>query len=240
MDAAPHTGYFNAVTVRYGTSGPRQNLFTATGTGAVSSWVLDYPAMLGPTGVILSRGLVTENGAEKTLSMTGDGGSYTYSAATNAITRAAGDLPNGPRHHADLYGDVSADGVCAKTRAKSPRMGAIRSRREAPDIFDKAEATTLAAALIRQNIAAPKEITMPTRPGGPAGFELPGTVMTLTYTDRLISGTYLILATEVRIIADKYPQYTYRFVEGDETIRTATQELRSPVERLDSVAAPAR
>ena len=51
------------------------------------------------------------------------------------------------------------------------------------------------------------------------GFELPGTVMTLTYTDRQISGAYLILGTEIRIIADKYPQYTYRFVEGDETIR---------------------
>ena len=51
--------------------------------------------------------------------------------------------------------------------------------------------------------------------------------MTLTYTDRLINGPYLILTTEIRILADKYPHYTYRFVEGEETIRTATQELRS-------------
>ena len=220
------TGYFNAVTVRYGTSGPRQNLFTATGTGAVSSWVLDYPAMLSPNGVILSRGLVTENGAEKTLGMTGDGTSYTYSAATNAITRAAGALPAG--HVITLiYTVMYPQTVFAQDATEIAAHGRYQVTREAPDIFDKAEATTLAAALLRQNIAAPKEITLPSRPGGPAGFELPGTVMTLTYTDRLISGTYLILATEVRIIADKYPQYTYRFVEGDETLKTATQELRS-------------
>ena len=104
--------YFNAVTVRYGTAGPRQVTFTATGTGAIASWTLDYTAMLSPDGVIQSRGLVTENGAEKTLSMTGGGGSYTYNATTNAITRAAGGAAVRPRHHPDLYGDVSPDGVC--------------------------------------------------------------------------------------------------------------------------------
>ena len=64
MEQRRTTGYFNAVTVRYGTAGPRDVFFTATGTGWTLSWTLDYrTALLSPAGIIQSRGLVTENGA---------------------------------------------------------------------------------------------------------------------------------------------------------------------------------
>ena len=71
--------------------------------------------------------------------MTGGGGNYTYNATTNAITRAAGNLPAG-HIITFIYSVMFPQTVYAEDAGEIAAHGRYQATREAPDIFDKAEA----------------------------------------------------------------------------------------------------
>lgn len=182
--------YANRVTV---VAGPAEQLLkteTITGNGTLDHWVLTYTPMTDANGFILSRGLVNENGADLTLSPPAGGGSYTWTAATNTLTRSGGALPLG-QVSTFVYAVQFPISVTVNNGAEQAAHGIYVKRYIADDVTDIATATQLATGLLSRTIAAPQIVRVTHR----KGLAKPGQSVVLTFSERNISGTYMI--TEV-------------------------------------------
>jgi len=215
--------YVNSVTLRYGTETTVLKTFTATGTGSVSSWVLDYDPALNSDGYIISEGVVTEVGvAIRTLSAPGGGGFYTWTAATNTLSRTAGNLGAGVVITL-VYSVQFPQTVTVEDAGLIASDGKYAGVFEAPEIFEKDPATELATGLLRRYSSEPKWVRITTR----QAFVMPGDQITLTFSDRTISGAHII--TEVRgadVFMNGHMQYDLTCLSGGEKQDNWTDQLR--------------
>lgn len=214
--------YVNSVVLRYGTETPVEKTFTATGTGSVSSWVLDYtPIVNAANGMIVSRGYVVEGSTIVTLSETGGGGAYTYEDSTNTLTRAAGNLGVGVVI-AMIYSVQFPQTVTVENSGEIASNGRFQGIFEAADIFDLAAATELANGLLRRYLTVPKWVRLSTR----QGFVMPGDQITLTFTDRTVSGNHIITQVRATTIGKGTVTYALTCLSGDELQESWTDRLR--------------
>jgi len=217
--------YVNSVRLRYGTETVVSKTFTATGTGSVNAWVLDYYPATGAGGYLLSAGYVTENGnIYSTLSPPGEGGMYTWTAATNVLTRVAGNLPLGDTATL-VYSVQFPYTVTVEDAGEIAAHGKYAALFEAPDIFDKDAAAELAAGLLRRALAVPQWVRLSTR----QGFVMPGDQIALTFSDRIVSGNHLITQVHVRTIAYGIATYDLTCLSGGESQQTWTDQLRDAI-----------
>ncbi len=183
--------YANRVTV---VAGPASQLLiteTITGTGALDHWVLTYTPVTGATGFIVSTGVVTEVGvANRTLSEPGGGGFYTWTAATNTLTRTAGSLALG-QVAIIIYAVQFPISVTVNDAAEQAAHGIYARKEIREDITDKATATALATGLLALRIASPKTL----RITHAKGLSKPGQSVVCTFSERNINATHMI--TEV-------------------------------------------
>jgi hypothetical protein len=215
--------YVNSIHLRYGTATVVSKTFTATGTGAISSWVLDYDPATNAEGYLLSAGYVTENGSYATLSPPSQGGMYTWTAATNTLTRAAGNLPNG-QVITLVYSVQFPLVVTVEDAGEIASNGTFAKLFEAPDIFDKDAATELATGLLRRALAIPQWVHVSTKRA--SGFVMPGDQITLTFSDRTVSGSHLITQVRMGTIAKGTATYNLTCLSGSELQTTWTDQLR--------------
>ena len=214
--------YVNSVVLRYGTETQVEKTFTTTGTGSVDHWVLDYtPTINGGNGFLLSRGYVTEGAANLTLSEPGGGGSYTWTAATNTLTRAGGNLGLGVVI-SFIYTAQFPQSVTVENAGEIFVNGKFAGIFEASDIFDKDAATELATGILRRYLTVPKWVRLSTR----QGFVMPGDQITLTFSDRTVSGNHIVTQVRATTIAKGTVVYALTCLSGDEMQESWTDRLR--------------
>jgi hypothetical protein len=184
-------GYANRVTV---VAGPAAQLLvteTITGTGALDHWVLTYTPVTGANGFIVSTGVVLEVGvANRTLSEPAGGGFYTWTAATNTLTRTAGVLALG-QVAILIYSVQFPISVTVNDAGEQAAHGIYARKEIREDITDKATATALATGLLTLRIASPKTL----RITHTKGLSKPGQSVVCTFSERNINATHMI--TEV-------------------------------------------
>jgi hypothetical protein len=183
--------YANRVTV---VAGPAAQLLiteTITGNGVLDHWVLTYSPATDVNGYIISQGVVTEVGvAIRTLSPPGGGGFYTWTAATNTLTRTAGALGLG-QVATLLYVVQFPISVTANDAGEQAAHGIYARRFIVEDVTDLPTATQLATGLLSRSIASPATVHVAHR----KGLAKPGQSVVLTFSERNINATYMI--TEV-------------------------------------------
>lgn len=197
-------GIYGGVTIEQGRSdnyanrvivvaGPDEQLIktdTFTGNGATSSWVLTYQPVTDANGYLVSAGYVVEGGAILTLSPPGGGGAYTWTAATNTLTRAAGALGNGVVISI-IYAVQFPINVTVDDSGEQAAHGIYARKYIARDITDKATTTQLATGLLSRSIASPQIVSVTHR----KGLSKPGQSVVITFSERNLNATFMI--TEV-------------------------------------------
>jgi hypothetical protein len=193
----------------YGGQGLKDESDTFTGDGVTTNFTLNYT-------LNSSAGYVTVNGVTETL---GSGGTWTYDAASNSITRSSAP--------ANLATIVIAY-VAAFPRIVIGDGGASAADRvtkvyTAPDVFDTAVLQPMVDSLVTRDMASPKRVTY-TAALSKTGLH-PGQSQTIASTKHDLSGSHLI--TSVRIAA-MGPRRTRRTV-------TAVTSLRLPATTREKV-----
>jgi hypothetical protein len=213
--------YANRVIVRYGTETVVRKTLTLTGDGVDTAWPIDYDAIYN-NGTVSSQGYVVDDGVFTPMytgtwsfdSGTGPHGSLTRSPAmpNTKVATWGFDVQFPQTVTAEDSADITAKGVYALTV-------------DYPDVFDFDQATEIADGLLRNKKIAPKIVTVSTR----EALELPGTTITLTFTARTISGSYLITNVRAEDTLDGQMLYTFTCVEGSEAQRGWLEYFRSAV-----------
>jgi hypothetical protein len=201
--------YANRVTV---VAGPDEQLIktdTFTGTGAVSSWVLTYQPVTDVNGYLVSRGYVIEGSSILTLSPPAGGGSYTWTAATNTLTRAGGALGLGVVISI-TYGVQFPINVTANDAGEQAAHGIYAKKYIAEDVTDKATATQLATGLLSRNIASPQIVSVTHR----KGLSKPGRSVVITFSERNLNSTYMITEASFWNDVDGSLTHALRAVSG--------------------------
>jgi hypothetical protein len=206
------SNYINAAIVKIGPQQAIEKTDSFTGNGATLGYVLTYtPVPSADGGFIVSRGYVSEGGANYPLGLFGvDPTLWTYDPATNRIVRSA-NLGLGVI--ATFAYQVQFPVTVTYTdAAEVAAHGTYEGQFDAPDVTDKAPGLTLATALVRRGIATPKTVTVRTN----KGIAYPGQSIALTFAERNISGTFLITAVDVASAVDGTLEYTLTCLSGTE------------------------
>lgn len=214
--------YVNSVRVRYGTESNVPKVWTTTGDGILSSWVLDYDSARNTDDYILSAGYVTDNGVFSPLSPFGGSTNWQFGSGTNALYRTSGPLGVG-EVATFAYDAKFPQVVTVEDAAEIAANGRFEAVFEAPDIFDKTAATELATGLLRRSLAVPQWVRVSTR----QGFVMPGDQITLTFADRLISGAHLVTQVKARSIAAGQMIYDLTCLSGAELQQTWADQLKA-------------
>jgi hypothetical protein len=218
--------YANRILLTYGPTAQVPKTWTVTGDGTTDRWPLDYTGAVQPDGTHLVCGLVADSALASSLPV-GDvadpGSYYYYDVATNEIVRIFGDLPNGatatlsyqaqfPQSIAvEDAGLIASDGVWEEAFTRD-------------DILDVDVATVEAEALLRKYSTTPQVVTV-------TSFEreLPGTVVTLSFADRLVSGDFFINGVTSAGVYDGDMLWTYELASGTETFATWRATLKNAI-----------
>jgi hypothetical protein len=207
--------YVNTQYVRYGTATQVEKTDTFVADGATQGFTLTYPVARDASGNFATPGYFTLNGASAPL--------YTpYSGITWSITGTgpqqlfATSNPAAGTTISIRYTAQFPDTVSAVDAAEVTAQGIWDDMVDAPETFDKAEAQTLAAALLRRYKAVPRQVTIETR----AGQVFPGDIITITVPERTLSGSWLITSVEVRDAVDQGVIYRLTCLEGSEAQST--------------------
>jgi len=112
--------------------------------------------------------------------------------------------------------------VTAEDSASIASVGRWTGQYEAPEIQDVRAATQVADGILRRELDTPKSVVTSTR----QGFVMPGDVITLTFTDRTVSGSFLIQSVNVTADGDKTLRYQIQGVDGEEFKDTALDLTR--------------
>jgi hypothetical protein len=209
--------YVNRQFVRAGTATQVQKTWLVTGDGATSTWTLvEYPGVQYPNGGLVVTSLLVNDSALGALLPIGIVGTdatayYNYNPATNQVVRALGNLPNLATASMTYLAQFPIV-VSAEDAGEIATNGPWEAMAEAPEMFDRTEAETLAAGLLRRYKVIPREIIVRTA----AGFSLPGDVVTITIPERTISGSWLITATRIVDEPNGSLLYEYTCLEGVE------------------------
>jgi hypothetical protein len=201
--------YANRVTVVAGPAAQLVKTETITGNGILDHWVLTYTPITDANGYILSRGLVNENGADLTLSPPGGGGSYTWTAATNTLTRAAGALPN-LQVSTLIYAVQFPISVTVNDAGEQAAHGIYARRYTAEDVTDLATTTQLATGLLSRGIASPQIVHVAHR----KGLAQMGRSVVLTFSERNINATFMIVEVSFWNEVDGSISYAIGAVSG--------------------------
>jgi hypothetical protein len=201
--------YANRVTVVAGPASQIVKTETITGTGAVDHWVLTYTPMVNAAGFIVSRGLVNEAGADLTLSAPAGGGSYTWTAATNTLTRAAGNLPLGTVV-TFLYAVQFPISVTVNDTVEQFLHGIYARKYIAEDVTDLATASQLATGLLSRSIASPQTLQIQHR----KGLAQMGRSVVVTVSERNVNATYMIVGDQFWNEVDGNLTYALDVVSG--------------------------
>lgn len=201
----------NRVYVKYGGERQVEKSQSFTATAGQTVFTLDYPAV-GPN----LRGYITVNGVFTPLGAA----PWTWNAVTNSINHATGATA-GTIVSVDAY-DAQFP-LTAKAENGSAATAPLSKRFEYPNIFDKDEAQQIADGLLARYEVAPRVVTIKTR----AGFEMPGTMMTLNIPERGISsGSWLITAVNIRTDKDQKYTYEYTLAEGTQAVDSWVDSFR--------------
>jgi hypothetical protein len=165
----------------YGGSGLKDETDTFTGNGATTTFALNYT-------LNSSAGYVTVNGVFETL---GAGGTWTYDALTNSITRSSAPA---------IGATIVIAYVAAFPRVVISDGGAPAALRDVnvyflADVFDATVLQALADSYLTRDMASPKTVRY-LAAYSKTGLH-PGQVQTIASTKRNLSGSHLL--TEVRI-----------------------------------------
>lgn len=174
----------------YGGSGLKDETDTFTGDGVTTTFTLNYT-------LNSSAGYVTVNGVTETL---GSGGTWTYDAATNSITRSSAPAAAAAiviNYVAAFPRVVIADGGL-------PAANRVVRIYTAPDVFDAAVLQALADAYLTRDMASPKTVRYN------ADFALtdlhPGQEQTITSAKRDLSGSHLLTAVRIQHVSGELVQ----------------------------------
>lgn len=216
--------YVNSVYLRYGTETPVLKTWTATGNGVTTSWTLEYDSVRNANNYIVSAGYVTDDGAFSPLSEYPSGGTvWMFNTSDNTLHRIAA-LGN-TKVATLVYSAQFPQVIIVEDAGEIASNGRFAAIFEAPDIFDKDAATELATGLLRKALAVPQWVRIATR----QGFVMPGDQITLTFSDRTISGAHLITQVRVKTIAKGTPVYELTCLSGSEAQSTWTDQLKAAI-----------
>jgi hypothetical protein len=223
--------FVNRVTVKFGT-GRRFTPETFTGDGVTTTFALDYPmdGYLAYTadGAVGYAVVDVSWGTTEPLGGVSSGLTWTYDPATQSVTRSSAPA-NATTFTVRKDSDFPLT-VTVEDAVSIAAVGLYKRTFELPDVYDLAEATEQAEGLLRAGTATPKVIKVRTKE---YPMPLPGDVVNLHYTDRLIpDDNYLI----TRIDATDYIfdgatlQHKFEFVltcvEGTENHQSWTDTLK--------------
>jgi hypothetical protein len=193
------TKYVNRQLVRYGTETQVEKGDTFIANPSQSSYTLTYGALVANRGYIEVDTVFTPIGP-----------------GTNWITtptelQAVVAPPAGTVIHIDytVQGPLIAEYADA---AEVMAYGPFEDIIDMPDTWEKAAAEEFAESLVRSYKTLPRTLTIRTR----AGFVLPGTTMTISVPERLVSGEWLVTAVRIREEIDQELLYEYSCLEGVE------------------------
>lgn len=231
--------FCNRVRLKIGTASLVVKDDVFTGDGLTDSWESTYtPATNTETGVPLWRGVIhVDDGVspvDETLSEPGGGGSWEFNAATNVLTRMAGNLPSGVVA-TFTYTVQFPVTVVVEDAASIAAVGLWSKTFTRTNIFDMAAGIDAAQGLLATGLTHPRIVTLMTT----AGFELPGTTITLTFPKRLITGSWLITNVDVADFEGDDVEYTYTCQSGTRQQRTSRDTVRDRLEQSSGSSAVA-
>lgn len=194
--------YANRVYLSYGasTNGLVARSDTFTGNGSATSWTLSYQ-------LVSSTGYVTVNGVAETL---GTGATWTYNAATNAITRTS-PVTNG---HAIVigYNTQFPQVVQVDDAAEQAAVGLWEAiAPDQPNVSDADVAESIAQAFLDISVARPRTVRFQT---GYTGEIKPGSTLTITLPLRGLTGTWMVTEVAARNTTGNLVRRFVTAVEG--------------------------
>lgn len=171
-----------------------------------------FPAVIGtqanfvfPYPVAQQYGYIDVNGTHTPIGLTGiDAMPWTWDDANNRIVASPAAVAGTVViMNASVQFPFTSE---AQDAGEIAAHGLYRRRFDAPTVFDIAEAAQLAASFLRRGIATPRIVTVVHRSGG----ALIGQSVDLSFTERNISGTWIIV--EVQAVDDVDGDIVYTFV----------------------------
>ena len=224
--------YVNSVRVRYGTDTQIPKTQIITGDGVLTEWALDYDSVRNADGFIVSAGYVTDNGIFSPLGILGGPQVWQFNptGGLNNLARTS-PLPLG-QVATFTYTAQFPQTVTVEDAGEIAAHGRFAQLFDAPDIFDKNAAAELATGLLRRALAVPQWVRLSTR----QGFVMPGDQITLTFTDRTVSGSHLITQVNVRTIAYGLVTYDITGLSGTELQQTWADQLKAAIGGATSTA----
>ncbi len=196
--------YANRIILKAGTNTVVDKTDSFTTTLGQTSWTLTYPIATA-TG----RGYITVNGVNTPVGIFGvNSTTYTIDKASNTIRRTS--APTVGTVITITYPAQFPITVQADDSTLQASDGVYTGLFDAPEVFDKSAATELAAGLLATNKVTPQIVTAQTR----AGIVYPGDVITLTFSARTVSGSYLISNVGIIVDGDGNLRYTLTCVSG--------------------------
>jgi hypothetical protein len=181
--------YANRVTV---VAGPAAQLLvteTIVGNGVLDHWTLTYTPVTNAAGFIVSAGYVTDDGVFSPLSQySGGGTNWQWEAATNQLHRTAGALPN-TKVATLIYSAQFPISVTVNDAGEQAAHGIYARRFITEDVLDRPTAVQLATGLLSRSIASPQIVHVAHR----KGLAKPGQSVVLTFSERNINSTYMII-----------------------------------------------
>ena len=215
--------YVNRLYVRAGTATQVEKTKLITGNGTTALWVLDYPLVVN-NGIAATRGYITEGSNNLPLGVYGlDSTAWTIEPSTGTLRRTT--APGSGVAISFIYTAQFPITVVAEDAAEIAANGIWEDVVKAEDVFDKDTAVALAEALVRRYKGIPRTLTIKTR----AGFELPGTTVTVTVPERTLSGSWLITGVTIRDEVDQGFLYEYECLEGVEAQASWVEFWRTAV-----------
>jgi hypothetical protein len=224
----------NRVHLRYGTDKEVEKTDVFTGDGSTRTFPLTYRVATRP-GVLTESDVLA--GAFQNVGeyVAGTFWRWNFDTTVGAYggLRVPTEAPPGTPQSAPTGGGTPAT-ITATYAAQFPNVVTVEDAADiaanglwertidAPDVYEYEGALEMAEGLLRQYTTPPKRVTARTR----EGLEYPGTVMTLTFADRTISGTFLITHVDISDYKKDGLEYSYTLVEGTENMQSWTDLLK--------------
>ncbi len=203
--------YANRVRLKFGTATQVDKTDTFTTTTGQTSWALTYKIATA-TG----RGYIIENtgsgDVQRLVSRYGvdaaPPGGYQIDKATSTLHRTS--APTAGTVITITYPAQFPDEVTVNDTALQATDGIYAAEYSNEAIFDLSQATDYANGLLARDKTTPKIVEVSTR----EGMVYPGDTITLTYTARTISGSYLITGLSITDDIDGRPKYRLTCASG--------------------------
>lgn len=196
--------YANRIVLKAGTNTQVDKTDSFTTTVGQTSWALTYPIATA-TG----RGYISVNGVFTPVGIFGvNATTYTIDKATSTIHRTS--APTIGTVLSITYPAQFPITVTVNDTGLQATDGVITGLFDAPEVFDSSAATELATGLLATYKATPQIVTAQTR----AGIVYPGDTITLTFSARTVSGSFLISNVSIADDGDTTLRYTLTCVSG--------------------------